>query len=64
MDTISIERKLLRESKSALAELLSRIINLCTYDREARSEYQSGWVDSRIAILRLTGLDRFIKKEV
>lgn len=64
MGRISIERKLLRESKFTLAELLSDVIWLCTYDREKNTEYESGWVDSRISILELTGLGRFIKKEV
>lgn len=63
MDRKTIEKGLLRESKAKLAELLSDVIWLSTYDRNKRNEYEAGWVDSRISILELTGLGRFVKKE-
>ena len=63
MDRKTIEKRLLRESKATLAELLSDVIWLCTYDREKKNEYETGWVDSRVSVLELTGLGHFVKKE-
>lgn len=63
MEREKIESRLRQECKETLVRLLTDVIRLCTYNRHANGEYERGWVDSRINLLDITGLDYYEEKE-